>query len=107
MEGETYLADVTADGITKLKYGETSDNLLVSSWDSTCTLYDGYTNALRHKHESKAGILAADFTPEEKGAYIGGLEQKVLKVDFETDEITDLGHHDSPISCVEYDKHSK
>mmetsp|Transcript_7058 Transcript_7058/g.8000 ORF Transcript_7058/g.8000 Transcript_7058/m.8000 type:complete len:222 (+) Transcript_7058:1-666(+) len=107
MESETYLTDVAADGITKMKYGESSDNLLVTSWDATCMLYDGYSNALKQKIQTKAAVLAADFNPDETGAYIGGLEQKVIKVDFETEDEIELGHHDAPIRCVEYDHYSK
>lgn len=107
MEGETYLKDIPTDGITSLKYGESTDNLLVSSWDASCYLYDGYSNAFKHRYQSKASILSADFTPEENGAYLGGLEQKVKKVDFETGEESDIGHHDDVIRCVQYDHYSR
>jgi cell cycle arrest protein BUB3 len=97
MESETYLKDIPSDGITKLEFGETSDNLLVTSWDSTCSLYDGYGGALKYRYQSKAAVLSADFTEDETGAYIGGLEQKVRKIDFATNDETDLGHHDDAV----------
>ena len=107
MEAETYLKDNPKDGITCLQYGTNSDDLLASSWDTTLCLYDGYTNGLRQRYQNKAAVLATDFTPDEQGAYVAGLEQKVKKIDFETEDEIDIGHHDDAIRCLEYDHMSR
>lgn len=107
MEAETYLQNWPSDGITCLRYGKRSDDLLATSWDGTLSLYDGYTNALKLRYQGKASVLTADFTPDERGAYLGGLEQKVIKYDFESETETVLTHHDEAIRCLEYDHFSK
>ena len=107
MESETYLKDIPSDGISSVKFAQTSDNLLVSAWDNSLSLYDGYTTGLKFRYVSKAAILSADFTESESGAYFGGLEQKVKKFDFNKEIEIDIGHHDEGIRCVEYDPYSK
>ena len=106
MESETYLKDIPSDGISSLKFGQSSGDLLVSSWDNTLSLYDDYTVELKLRHKSKAAILCADFNMEETGAYFGGLEQKVKKIDFVKGAEIDIGHHDEAIRTIEYDLYS-
>jgi len=106
MDSELHLEDIPKDGISKLQFGKTTDNLIATSWDSTLSLYDGYSAKLKTRYQGKAAILAADFTQDETGVYIGGLEQKVRKVDFATNEETDLGHHDDVVRWVEFDPYS-
>lgn len=106
METETYIKDIPSDGISALKFAKSSDNLLVSSWDNTLNLYDGYTSELSVKHNSKAAILSTDFNEDESGAYFGGLEQKVKKFDFASQTETNIGHHDEAVRTVEYDPYS-
>lgn len=98
MEGEAYIKDSPLDTITCLKYSSNSDDLLCSSWDSTISLYDGYTNHLKFRYHNKAAVLTADFSQDEKSAFVGGLEKKVKKIDFKTEEEVDIGHHDEAVS---------
>ena len=107
MEAENYLKENPTDGISCLKYANMSDDLLASSWDSTLYLYDGYSNALRQKYRKEAPILCTDFTADERGAYLAGLENKVQRIDFETDSEIDIGFHDEPVRALQYDNLSQ
>ena len=50
------------DGISSLKFGpNTSQYLLVSSWDSTVRLYDVVSNQMRVKYSHSAPVLDACF----------------------------------------------
>lgn len=80
--------------------------MLVSSWDNSLSLYDGYTAALKGRFNSKASILSADFSEDETAVYIGGLEQRLNKIDLVTGNETNIGYHDEAVRCVEYDPFS-
>ena len=59
---EFKLDNAPDDGISSLKFGpNTSQYLLVSSWDSTVRLYDVVSNQMRVKYSHSAPVLDACF----------------------------------------------
>uniref|UniRef100_A0A8C6R2B1 BUB3 mitotic checkpoint protein n=1 Tax=Nannospalax galili TaxID=1026970 RepID=A0A8C6R2B1_NANGA len=68
------------DGISSVKFSpNTSQFLLVSSWDTSVRLYDVPANSMRLKYQHTGAVLDCAF-------YVENL----------------VGTHDAPIRCVEY-----
>lgn len=47
MDSEIYLQEKPSDGISRIKFAQKSDSLLVTSWDSNAYYYDGVTFKLK------------------------------------------------------------
>jgi len=90
------------DGISAVKFGPNSSQfLLVTSWDSTVRLYDVTTNNLRIKYSHSAPVLDCCFH-DAVHVYSGGLDNMLKMFDFNSNAETIVGNHDAPIRCVEY-----
>ncbi|NWT87803.1 BUB3 protein, partial [Lanius ludovicianus] len=90
------------DGISSVKFSpNTSQFLLVSSWDTTVRLYDVPANTMRLKYQHSGAVLDCAFY-DPTHAWSGGLDQQLKMHDLNTDQENLVGAHDAPIRCVEY-----
>ncbi|KAK3529283.1 hypothetical protein QTP70_025733 [Hemibagrus guttatus] len=90
------------DSISAVKFSpNTSQFLLVSSWDSSVRLYDVGGNSLRMKYQHTAPVLDCAFY-DPTHSWSGGLDCQLKMHDLNTDQDTIVGTHDCPIRCVEY-----
>ena len=90
------------DGISSVKFSpNTSQFLLVSSWDTTVRLYDVPANSMRLKYQHSGAVLDCAFY-DPTHAWSGGLDQQLKMHDLNTDQENLVGGHDAPIRCVEY-----
>jgi len=99
---EHELTSPPTDGITRVRFGNQSDVLAVSSWDRTIRVYDARKNIRKHMIELKAPLLDCTFSEDDTKVFTGGLERAIYVIDLKTSKKTSLGQHDKPIRCVEY-----
>jgi cell cycle arrest protein BUB3 len=88
------------DGISTVTFANTSNLLLVSSWDKGVRLYDAAQNQLRNRYDHKAAVLDCCFSPDDTHGYSGGLDRNVISCDFTTGKKDILGTHEEPVKCV-------
>ncbi|XP_052099835.1 mitotic checkpoint protein BUB3-like [Mytilus californianus] len=99
---EFQLKNPPNDGISSVKFGPNSSQfLLVSSWDSTVRLYDIVANNKRMEYFHSAPVLDCCFH-DAVHSYSGGLDNTLKMFDFNTNSGTTVGTHEAPIKCVEY-----
>ncbi|KAI0278415.1 WD40 repeat-like protein [Russula aff. rugulosa BPL654] len=90
------------DSISSLHFSPASSNqLLVSAWDSTVRLYDIAANEEKTKFDHRAAVLSTTFS-DASHAYSGGLDASLRELEFESEKIHALGQHDDAISSVRY-----
>jgi cell cycle arrest protein BUB3 len=99
---EQELVQPPADGITRVKWGKSSDSFIASSWDKTVRLYDGRRNEFKSKFEQKAPVLDCCFGADDNHGFSAGLDKQLTMLDFTTGHKTILGGHEAPIKCVDY-----
>ncbi|KAI4586909.1 hypothetical protein MJG53_004696 [Ovis ammon polii x Ovis aries] len=79
----------------------TSQFLLVCSWDTSVRLYDVPANSMRLKYQHTGAVLDCAFYDPTR-AWSGGLDHQLKMHDLNTDQENLVGTHDAPIRCVEY-----
>uniref|UniRef100_A0A2K5MT79 BUB3 mitotic checkpoint protein n=1 Tax=Cercocebus atys TaxID=9531 RepID=A0A2K5MT79_CERAT len=90
------------DGISSVKFSpNTSQFLLVSSWDTSVRLYGVPANSVRLKYQRTGAVLDCAFY-HPMHAWSGGLDHQLKMHDLNIDQENLVGTHDAPISCVEY-----
>lgn len=90
------------DGISAVKFGPNSSQfLLVSSWDCSVRLYDVTANNMRMNYSHASPVLDCCFH-DAVHAYSGGLDHTLKMYDFNTSSETLVGKHDEAVRCVEY-----
>ncbi|KAL9251323.1 Mitotic checkpoint protein BUB3.3-like protein [Drosera capensis] len=89
------------DAITRMRFAPMSNNLLISSWDSTLRLYDVDGSKLRGEFESDFLLLDCCFGDEGE-AYAAGSDGSVCRFDLRSGNYSSIGKHDSLASCSEY-----
>lgn len=99
---EIELKEPPTDGVTATVFANSSDLLLVSSWDKGVRLYDARKNILKHKYEHQAAVLDVAFAADDCKGFSGGLDRTLTMCDFQTGVTNALGMHESAIKCVEY-----
>lgn len=99
---ETKLNSTPDDGISAVKFAPNSSQfLLVSSWDCTVRLYDINENFMRMKYVHSTPVLDCCFQ-DAVHVFSGGLD-KVLKLyNFNTGTETVIGGHDNAVRCIEF-----
>eukprot|EP00164_Ancoracysta_twista_P008504 GFYU01012327.1.p1 GENE.GFYU01012327.1~~GFYU01012327.1.p1 ORF type:complete len:331 (-),score=60.62 GFYU01012327.1:105-1097(-) len=104
---EFELANPPSDGVSATVFGpEASPSLLlVSSWDSSVTLYDTYSNTSRAKYNHKAGVLDVCFG-DGTSCFSGGVDKTVKSYDFNKSSDSILGTHDNAVKAVRF-SHSR
>uniref|UniRef100_A0A8C4QWX4 BUB3 mitotic checkpoint protein n=1 Tax=Eptatretus burgeri TaxID=7764 RepID=A0A8C4QWX4_EPTBU len=99
---ESKLNQSPDDGITNVQFSpNTSQFLLVSSWDCTVRLYDVPANVQRLKYQHSGPVLDCTFQDSTR-SWSGGLDNTVKMYDLNADQETVVGTHDAPVRCVEF-----
>ncbi|KAK9090521.1 hypothetical protein Sjap_023698 [Stephania japonica] len=104
MKGTCLEIDIR-DAISRLQFAPRSNNLLISSWDSTLRLYDVDNGLLRLDASMEVGLLGCCFQDETVAVSIGS-DCCVRRHDLHSNIHTLLGNHDDLVTCVEYSEES-
>lgn len=99
---EHELVSPPTDGVTCARFANTTDLLLVTSWDKSVRLYAAKQNAMRHQYLHKAAVLDACFSEDDSKGFTGGVDRTLMMMDFTTGKQAVLGQHEAPIKCVEF-----
>ncbi|XP_028078889.1 mitotic checkpoint protein BUB3.3 isoform X1 [Camellia sinensis] len=89
------------DAITRIRFAPKSNNLLISSWDTSVRLYDLDSFMLRVEAPSEAALLDCCFQ-NESVAFGAGSDSFIRRYDLDSGIHDTLGNHDDLVSCVEY-----
>ncbi|KAG0606938.1 hypothetical protein M758_9G180500 [Ceratodon purpureus] len=100
-ELDTVLWPLPGDGVTKLRFSDHSDRLLVSSWDSKLRLYDIASHTMKAEFQCQGPVLDGCFHDDGSG-YSACADSNLTRYDFNTGSETTLGSHDGPICSLEY-----
>ncbi|GMH17926.1 hypothetical protein Nepgr_019767 [Nepenthes gracilis] len=100
------LLNPPSDGITNLRFSNTSGHLLVSSWDKvfcwrSVRWYDATANVLKGDFRHGGAVLDCCFHGESSG-FIACLDNNVWRLVFNYSKEDILRRHDGPVRCVEY-----
>ncbi|KAJ8025970.1 Mitotic checkpoint protein BUB3 [Holothuria leucospilota] len=99
---EFKLNDCPEDGISAVKFGPNSSQfLLVSSWDETVRLYDVQANTMRAKYKHDRAVLDCCFH-DQTHVFSGGLDNTLKMYDINKNAEETVGKHDHAIRCVEF-----
>ncbi|XP_038071025.1 mitotic checkpoint protein BUB3-like isoform X2 [Patiria miniata] len=102
VSNEYKLNQCASDGISSVKFGpNTSQFLLVSSWDETVRLYDIEANVMRTKYNHTHAVLDCCFY-DQTHTYSAGLDHTLKTFDINTNTESVVGTHEAPVKCVEY-----
>ncbi|CAI9096517.1 OLC1v1032682C1 [Oldenlandia corymbosa var. corymbosa] len=92
------------DAISRIRFAPHSNNLVISSWDSSLRLYDADKNKLRL--ESSCGREAAGLTDccfqSETVALSAASDGAICRHDLGTGVDNQIGNHDDLAGCVEF-----
>jgi cell cycle arrest protein BUB3 len=103
MQNEFVLNAPPSDGISSLTFStSTSNDLLVTSWDSTLRLYDTISNSPKSTHNFNGAILTGCFNADGSTAFAGGLDKSVYMIDLARGMKTVINEHHEAISCVAF-----
>ncbi|XP_057481996.1 mitotic checkpoint protein BUB3.3-like [Actinidia eriantha] len=89
------------DAVTKIRFAPKSNNLLISSWDSSLRLFDVDRFVLRVEAPSEAALLDCCFQ-NELVAFSAGSDGCVRRYDLDSGIHDTVGNHDDLVSCIEY-----
>eukprot|EP00051_Salpingoeca_urceolata_P000937 m.37370 g.37370 ORF g.37370 m.37370 type:complete len:322 (-) comp11103_c0_seq2:1691-2656(-) len=98
---EFELADPPSDGISRVVFAPQADNLMVASWDTTCSLYDVQANTKRVSFKTPSPVLDCCFADDATG-FCGGLDGSVRSMDFVGGKDEVIGNHDEGVRCAAY-----
>ncbi|XP_066367129.1 mitotic checkpoint protein BUB3.3-like isoform X2 [Miscanthus floridulus] len=101
MARRSLAGDATAGAASRVRFAPTSNNLLVSSWDSGLRLYDADEGTLRVNAESEAALLDCCFE-DESSAFACGSDGSVRRYDFHSGSQDTVGHHEDVLACIEF-----
>ncbi|CAN6675868.1 unnamed protein product [Malus baccata var. baccata] len=89
------------DAISRIRFAPKSDNLLISSWDSSLRLYDVGSSQLRLEAPSEAALLDCCFQ-DESVAFAAGSDGVIRRYDLHSGIHDSIGNHDDMSTCVGY-----
>ncbi|KAK8715027.1 hypothetical protein V6N13_042371 [Hibiscus sabdariffa] len=89
------------DAITRIRFAPQSNNLLISSWDSSLRLHNVDCSQLRLKASSESALLDCCFQ-EESVAFSAGSDGSITRYDLLSGISNKIGNHDDIATCVEY-----
>jgi len=99
---EYKLKSAPEDGITNVTFGPNSSQfLLVSSWDKKVRLYDIVSNNQRCAYSHSLPVLDCAFQ-DPIHVWSGGLDNTLKSYDINSSTENAHGSHESAIKCVEY-----
>ncbi|OVA08818.1 WD40 repeat [Macleaya cordata] len=91
----------TRDAISRILFAPRSNNLLISSWDSTLRLYDVDRSVVRFEASLEVALLGCCFQ-DESTAFSIGSDCCIRRHDFGSGIDFTIGKHDDLATCVEY-----
>ncbi|KAK9034235.1 hypothetical protein V6N11_050408 [Hibiscus sabdariffa] len=89
------------DAISRIRFAPQSNNLLISSWDSSLRLHAVDCSQLRLEASFEAALLDCCFQ-EETVAFSAGSDGSITRYDLESGISNKIGNHDDIATCVEY-----
>ncbi|KAB1208063.1 Mitotic checkpoint protein BUB3.3 [Morella rubra] len=89
------------DAISRIEFAPKSNNLLISSWDSTLRLYDVDGSVLRLEAPSEAALLDCCFQ-NESVAFSAGSDGFVRRYDLHSGILDTIGNHDDIATSISY-----
>ncbi|XP_052198725.1 mitotic checkpoint protein BUB3.3 isoform X2 [Diospyros lotus] len=89
------------DAVSRLRFAPKSNNLLISSWDSSLRLYDVDSLTLRVEARCEAALCDCCFQ-DESIAFTAGSDCCIRRYDLDSQIHDVIGNHDDVVSCVEY-----
>ncbi|XP_021299564.1 mitotic checkpoint protein BUB3.3 isoform X2 [Herrania umbratica] len=94
------------DAISRIRFSPQSNNLLISSWDSSLRLYDVECSQLRLEAPSEAALLDCCFQ-EESVVFSAGSDGSITRYDLHSGISNRIGNHDDVATCVEYSNETR
>nr|XP_025700140.1 mitotic checkpoint protein BUB3.3 isoform X2 [Arachis hypogaea] len=91
----------TRDAISRVRFAPHSNNLLISSWDSSLRLYDVDASLLRLEAPSEAPLLDCYFH-DEAVAFSAASDGLIRRYDLDSGIIDTIGGHDDIATCIGY-----
>ncbi|CAK9308587.1 unnamed protein product [Citrullus colocynthis] len=104
MESNRVLLDLQIpiqEAISRLQFAPQSNNLLVSSWDSSLRLYDVANSILRLETPSEAALLDCCFQ-DESLAYSAGSDGFIRRYELQSGIFETVGKHDDSVTHIRY-----
>ncbi|XP_015895138.3 mitotic checkpoint protein BUB3.3 [Ziziphus jujuba] len=89
------------DAISRIRFAPHSDNLLISSWDSSLRLYDVGSSVLRLEAHFEAALLDCCFQ-NESVAFTAGSDGSITRYDLHSAICDTIGNHDDIATCIGY-----
>ncbi|GLU17000.1 hypothetical protein SLE2022_333990 [Rubroshorea leprosula] len=89
------------DAISRIRFAPQSNNLLISSWDSSLRLYDADCSLLRLEAPSEAALLDCCFG-HESAAFSAGSDGLIRRYDLHSGTFDTVGNHDDIATCIQY-----
>lgn len=89
------------DAITRIRFAPESNNLLISSWDSSIRLVDVDSSKLRLEVETEAAVLDCCFQ-NESVAFSAASDGSIFRYDLESGSCDIIGKHEDSATCIEY-----
>ncbi|KAL4383303.1 hypothetical protein GQ457_15G004740 [Hibiscus cannabinus] len=89
------------DAISRIRFAPQSNNLLISSWDSSLRLHNVDSSQLRLEAPSESALLDCCFQ-EESVAFSAGSDGFITRYDLQSGISNKIGNHDDIATCVEY-----
>ncbi|CAN1190686.1 Mitotic checkpoint protein BUB3.3 [Linum perenne] len=89
------------DAVSKIRFAPSSNNLLISSWDSNLRLYD--VDSYRVRIEASVGFTLLDCCfGSEHVAYCAASDGCIRSCDLQTGSFGTIGRHDDVATCIVY-----
>lgn len=95
------LADDGDGAVSRLRFAPSSNNMVVSSWDSGLRLYDAEESTLRLEVECEAALLDCCFK-DETVALAGCSDGYVIRYDLHSGVQDTVGLHDDGVTSTEF-----
>ncbi|KAL0358124.1 UNVERIFIED_CONTAM: Mitotic checkpoint protein BUB3.3 [Sesamum calycinum] len=90
------------DAISRIRFAPDSNNLLISSWDSSLRLYDVDKCELRLETPTEGAALLDCCFESESMALSANSDGSILRYDMHLGTSETIGNHDDLATCVEY-----
>ncbi|OIW02160.1 hypothetical protein TanjilG_02384 [Lupinus angustifolius] len=91
-----------SDAISRIRFAPHSNNLLISSWDSSLRLYDVDASVLRVEAHSEASLLDCCFQDDDSVAFSAASDGLIRRYDLHSGIIDTVGSHDDIATCIGY-----
>ncbi|XP_047071889.1 mitotic checkpoint protein BUB3.3 [Lolium rigidum] len=90
-----------AGAVSRVRFAPSSNNLMVSSWDSGLRLYDANASTLRLEANSEAALLDCCFK-DEFVAFAGASDGSIVRYDLHSGAQDTVGLHDDVVVSTEF-----